>query len=291
MREAIVLLLHIGLAALGGAQAGAQQRVAHYQFRVWQFLPDSSRTSPGTLSGVASEDEDFHMFITLGSSSPPLAPDVRLDGDFVVHQWNDSTLFIGDVTAQRVVSRDSTKLFARDLVGEDRVERRTYRLRATSARDRSVWFYPFGVPRRGERGVAFELAVSTAQPGDTAGKRPERYRPPRGFVPMSYGIDALNRAHSARVRVEVGDREFANVFEGEALTRVPVRIRVQGGARGQDLMFELETEEQGKACWRWYWADERPPGGAGCWRVPDQAEVASLDGTKGLKLRVTRLWP
>lgn len=276
--------------ALGAANAGAQEKPVHYQFRVWQFLPDSSRTSPGGMSGVVSKDQDFHMFVTLGSASTSL---VRLDGDFVAHQLKDSTLLVGDITAMRVLSRDSTRLFARDLASEDQLERRTYRLRATMARGGPVWFYPFGVPRRGERGIAFELTSSETEPADMVHSPSSRYEPPEGFAPMEYGINGLTRPHRARVRVEVGSKALLTVFEDEVLTRVPVRIAMKGGARSQDLMFELQAQEgavPGKVCWRWFWADERPPGGFGCGSVIRREAVEqSLDGSVGLKVRVMLL--
>jgi hypothetical protein len=103
------------------------------------------------------------------------------------------------------------------------------------------------------------------------------------------------------VRVEVGDTAFRPVFEGQVLTRVPVRIAMKDGARGQDLMFELEAQRtaaerqstlgEGEMCWRWFWADERPPGGFGCAaRFPGDAVERSLDGAPGRRIRVT-LWP
>ena len=286
MRASQLLPLLIGLVPLAGASARAQGKDSLYEFRVWQFLPDSSRASPGTLSGIARGNEDFHMFIALGSVSALFGPDVRLDGDFVVHQINDSTLLVGDITAIRVLSRDSALLFARNFAGQDRLERRTYRLRATTTRRAPVWFYPFGVPQRGERGIAFELTSSDTQPA-----RSINWPPRQGAAPISYGIDAVARSHRARVRVEVGDR----AFEDDVLTRVPVRIAMKGGARGQDLMFELEAKPAGAppghVCWRWFWADERPPGGSACERRRGEAVEQKLDGSAGLRMRVTLLSP
>lgn len=289
MRPTRSLQLLLGFVLFAGAQVRAQGKSIHYQFRVWQFLPDSSHTSPGTLSGVAGEDQDFHLFIALGSGAAPLAPDVRLDGDFAVHQMRDSTIFVGDITATRVLSRDSTTLFARDLRSEDRLERRTYRLRATTNRGGPVWFYPFGVPRRGERGIAFEFTASDTEPADTMRRIGTRFTPPTGFTPMEYGINGLKRPHRAHVRLEVGDRTFQTVFEDAALTRVPVRIPLKGGARGQDLMFELAAQETpGETCWRWYWADEGPPGGFGCGPlVTGKAVEQNLGGSARLRMRVT----
>ncbi len=287
-------LLALVCITLGTARAAAQEKRAHYQFRVWQFLPDSSRTSPGGMWGAGARDEDFHMFIALGSGSGPLAPAVRLDGDFVVHQLKDSTLLVGDITATRLLSRDSTGLFARDFTGQDRLERRTYRLRTRTTRGSAVWFYPFGVPRRGERGIAFELSSSDTEPVDATHRTPSNYESPPGAAPISYGIDGLTRPHRARVRVEVGDR----TFEDDVLTRVPVRIALKSGARGQDLMFELEAQDPAggrpiEMCWRWFWADERPPGGSGCGSfipgIRGETVEQSLDGSAGLKLRVTLL--
>jgi hypothetical protein len=277
-------------ATLGVGRVSAQERVPQYQFRVWQFLPDSSRTSPGGMSGVVSGDEDFHMYIALGAGR---TPPVRLDGDFVAHQVNDSTLLVGDITAIRILSRDSTRLFARDLESEEQLERRTYRLRATIARGGPVWFYPFGVPRRGERGVAFELTSSISVLAQSTSRDTTRYVPPPGFAPMEYGINGLKRPHRARLRIEIGDTAFVTLFEGEALTRIPMRIRLERGARGQDLMFELEAEERPGAalCWRWFWMDEQPPGGSACGHVSGKAIAQSLYGSGGLKMRVTLLSP
>lgn len=291
MRRTIRFDVLVGLALFGGAPASAQKGVTHYQFRVWQFLPDGSLTNPGTMSGVASEDEDFHMFITLGSGAAPLVPDIRLDGDFAVHRMEDSTLFVGDITAMRVLGRDSTKLFARDMTSEDRLERRVYRMRVTTTGGAPLWFYPFGVPRRGERGIAFELTSAATEPRDSTLSRSQAYRLPEGAVAMSYGIEGVKRAHRARVLVEVVSGQLQKAFEGELLTRVPVRIPVKGGGRGQDLMFEVEAEERpGERCWRWFWADEKPPGGFGCGSpVLGRTVEQSLDGSVGLKMRVTLL--
>jgi hypothetical protein len=282
--------LAVMCAALGMSHAAAQERVPQYQFRVWQFLPDSSRTSPGTLSGVVSGDDDFHMFIALGAG--PTHP-VRLDGDFVAHQLQDSTLIVGDVVATRILARDSTRSFARDLESEEQLERRTYRLRATIARGGPVWFYPFGVPRRGERGVAFELTLFVSELAQSTSRDTTRYVPPPGFAPMEYGINGLTRPHRGRIRIEIEDTAFVTRFEGELLTRIPTRIRLKGGARGQDLMFELEAKERPGAalCWRWFWMDERPPGGSACGRRPGETVEQKLDGSAGLKMRVTLLSP
>jgi hypothetical protein len=228
------------------------------------------------------------MFIALGLASPLVGPDVRLDGDFVLHELKDSTVLVGDITAVQVLSRDSTRLFARDLVSRDRLDRRTSRLRATMTRGMPLWFYPFGVPQRGERGIAFELTSSDTQP-----TRQINWPPRQGAAPIAYGINALKRPHRARVRVEVGAKAWETGFEDAALTRVPVRIAVRGGARGQDLMFELAAQETpGQLCWRWYWADERPPGGFGCGsRIGGTTVEQRLDGSLGLKMRVTLLSP
>jgi hypothetical protein len=276
--------------ALAALRVEAQEKHPQYDFRVWQFLPDSSRTSPGGMSGAVSRDEDFHMYIALGAAPTPA---VRLDGDFVAHQVKDSVVLVGDITATRVLSRDSTRLFTRDPVSKEQVERRSFRLRTTIARGGPVWFYPFGVPRRGERGIAFELTSSVREAGQTTPPDTARYVPPPGFAPMEYGIDGLTRPHRARIRIEVGDTVLVTVFEGEVLTRLPKRLALARNARG-DLMFELQAQDgtaAGRVCWRWFWADEQPPGGSGCERFGGAGVEQSLYGSAGLKMRVTLLSP
>ncbi|HEX4627357.1 MAG TPA: hypothetical protein VH137_01085 [Gemmatimonadales bacterium] len=53
------------------AQVEAQRQATQSQFRVWQFLPDSSRANPGGMAfNGENGDNDFHMFIALGSTRP-----------------------------------------------------------------------------------------------------------------------------------------------------------------------------------------------------------------------------
>ena len=107
------------------------------------------------------------------------------------------------------------------------------------------------------------------------------------------------RLHRARVRLEVGSAaaRWRQVFESEVLTRVPTRIPLGAqGARGQDLILELEapdwgiaTDLQEEICWKWTWADHQPPGGGSCTATNRGTAVERLVGSTAAQLRVTVL--
>ncbi len=277
---------------------GAQGRTPTYDFCLWQIEPDSSRFHIGDVGGGGSSNMDFRLLLkpTRGLFG---RIGYRLDADFVVHRRGDSTLLVGEIRAARVLSEESVGSMAGDRPARARLEEETYRRSLVVSTGSAAWFYPFGVPGRGERGLVLEISEHGLGTPARAGCTSDRKRPPVMFLTKeNYAIEVRGRMHQARVRLEIGSGEsWRTVFEGDALTRVPVRVAMGGqGARGQDLMFELQAPEWGipfdlqdSLCWRWYWADQEPPSGGACASVDRGTVVQRLYGGGFGHLRVVIL--
>lgn len=299
------ITMGVAVAALAlVAPLEAQNRGEFYDFRFWSVEADSSRRSARTFCGGGSANMDLRVWVKplrMGPVPWPSATPYRLDADFTVHVLGDSTLLIADVTAGRMISRGSAPS-PDDPVARARVDEETYRRSLVVRSGQTAWFYPFGVPRRGERGFAIEIARRV----DGCPVRADRVLPAGGHDEAPtlaefgrYGIEVRGRVHRARVRLESGTSAsgWRSVFEGEVLTRIPVRVSLgASGARGQDLAFELQPPEWGtppdlqeSLCWRWYWADRQPPGGGACASVAGGTVVQRLYGSQAGHLRVTIL--
>ena len=301
------ITMGVAVAALAlVAPLEAQDRGEFYDFRFWRIEADSSRRSALTFCGGGSASMDLRVWVKplrFGLRPARSATPYRLDADFAVHVLSDSTLLIADVTAGRIISPGSAPS-PDDSVVRARVDEETYRRSLVVRSGQTAWFYPFGVPRRGEQGLAVEIARRV----DGCPVRADRVLPAGGHDEAPsvaqfgvYGVEVRERLHRARVRLESGTSAsgWRSVFEGEVLTRIPVRVSLGAlGARGQDLVFELEAPEWGmppdlqeSLCWRWYWADRQPPGGSSCGSVAGGTTVQRLYGSRAGAghLRVTIL--
>lgn len=285
------------LALLGlTTSAAAQSTMSFYLFRLWQIEPDGTRHSAGGFGGGGTSDFDFRIWI---KPDRRIAGDMdyRLDADFVVHRLADSTVMIGEIVATREVSASADP---GDSIRHARLEEETFRrtLVLHSGGGTTAWFYPFGIPRQGERGIAFEISPASSAAGamDLPVTRDIDFLL-RGA--RSYGIVWKPRTHSVRARLEVGSPggEWNTVYEGDVLTRLPLRVPLAGkGARGVDMVFELQAPEWGvppaevdDVCWRWSWADRQPPGGGSCTGIHEGTAVQRLYGSRAGFLRVTIL--
>jgi hypothetical protein len=223
----------------------------------------------------------------------------RLDADFAVHRLGDSTVLIGDIAAIRERSPESR--FG-DSVTRSTLEETRYRRLVVLREGAAAWFYPFGIPQRGERGVVFEITMFVGSPYDLATAAPKLpFGHPNDFIltGRNYGIEVAPRLHRARVRLEVGTAAagWRKLFEGDAFSRMPIRAPTgMQGARGQDVLFELEAPEWGLpmdqqdiVCWHWSWADHLPPGGGSCAAAHGGRSVQRLFGSTAGHLRVTIL--
>lgn len=285
-----------------GAQTGNVQSPARsYDFRLWRIDREGSRHAVGSMCGGGSANADLRIWIRPSRRLPGPTP-YRLEADLVVHGMGDSTLLIGDITAARAESGGSGRVFV-DSVIRTRVNEEVYRRSIVLRRGEAAWFYPFGQPVPGEDGVVLEIVRSPGPQcvirADSLVARTRRRGLAVEGIFGNYGITVAERLHRADVRVEVGDavRGWRRVFEGTALTRVPLRIGLGAdGARGQELMLELEAPEWGvpedlqeSLCWRWFWADREPPGGGACASISRGTSVQRLYGSTAGHLRVTVL--
>ncbi len=290
MRVANLSCLTMCLSIAIDAGAASQAPGKHYQFHLWQIEPDGSRLSVGRFGGGGYDDIDFRIWIK-PSRRLTGNTDYRLDGDFVAHRLGDSTIMVSEITAVRELRRDQAP---GDSITRAQLEEETYRRTIVVRGGASGWFYPFGIPERGERGVAFEITVYDSVPPELPVDRGRDYL----LSNHAYGIEMISRLNRARIRLEIRDAAsgWRTVFEGDALTRIPVRVPLRGkGARGQDLVFELDAPEWGfpeapesSMCWRWYWADRQPPGGEACAATRRGTAVQPLGADLG-QLRVTVL--
>lgn len=273
--------------------AAAQSTVAYYQFHLWQIEPDGSRHSAGGFGGGGSGEYDFRIWIKPDRRIAGNR-DYRLDADFVVHRLADSTIMIGEIVATRGVSSQITE----DLTRHARLEEDTYRRTLVLHSGTSAWFYPFGIPRQGERGIAFEVSPATSA-SSAIGFPVTRDLDFLLQGARSYGIQWSPRSHGVQARLEVGTPggQWTTVYTGDLLTRLPVRVPLVGkGARGADLIIELQAPDWGippadvdAICWRWSWADHQPPGGGSCAGAHGRTAVQRLYGSRAGFLRVTIL--
>jgi len=228
-----------------------------------------------------------------------------MDADFVVHVLRDSALLIGDITAARA-STPGPRVEQRDSIIHSRWDEESYRRSIVVRPGESAWFYPLGVPQRGEEGVAFEIRKDSAPDCTiraeriqirTDGRRPE-VEAEAATAFGGFGIQVGSRLHRARIRVEVGGAAagWRQVFENEVLARVPTQIPLAGqGARGQDLILELEAPEWGvpidlqdEVCLKFTWADQ-PPGRGSCAPTRRGAAMQLLLGSPAARVKVTIL--
>jgi len=287
------------LAFLGPSPTAATQSTySVYQFQLWQIEPDGTRHSGGGFGGGGSGEFDFRIWI---KPEPRITGGLgyRLDADFVVHRLVDSTVMIGDITAIREVSSNAEP---GDSIRHARLEEETFRRTLVLRSGATAWFYPFGMPKRGERGIVFEVspAANPTTPAQKIGFD-RAYFLLHDFLltGRSYGIEWKPRTHSLRARLEIGTpgAGWSTVFEGPVFTRLPLRVPLDGkGARGSDLIFELQAPEWGippadvdAVCWRWSWADRQPPGGGSCAAIHEGPVVQRLYGSRAGFLRVTVL--
>ncbi|MGH9896213.1 MAG: hypothetical protein ACREA0_30315, partial [bacterium] len=245
----------------------AQDPLRLYQFHVWQIESDGSRFSQGGFRGGGTPQYDFRMWIKpdrriLGTG------DYRLDADFVVHWLGDTTVLLVDVAAIRELSRQATP---GDSVVHARLEEESYRRSLVLLPGTSAWFYPFGIPKRGERGIVYEVTIADSSPPDMPIDKGHDFL----LSGHDYGVEFGSRLHRARIRLEIGTDStgWRRVFEGQGLTRLPVRVALaRDGAREEILLVELEDPEwrnknlkgHDQICWRWSWADRTTRGGGSC---------------------------
>ena len=274
------------------ATARAQDQLRLYQFHVWQIESDGSRFSQGGFRGGGTPEWDFRMWIKpdrriLGTSG------YRLDADFVVHWFGDTTMLLVDVAAIRELSPHAT---SSDSVTHARLEEESYRRSLVLLPGTSAWFYPFGIPKRGERGIAYEVTIYDSSVSDMPIDRGHEFL----LSGHDYGVEFGARLHRARIRLEIGTDStgWRRVFEGQGLTRLPVRVSLaREGAREQHLLFEVEDPEwrnknlkgHDQICWRWSWADRTTPRGGSCTSINRGTSVQRLYGTGAGQLRVTIL--
>ncbi len=312
-------VLLLGVVPLA-SPATAQTDFPSYRFLVWQIEPDESHALLGKLGGGGSSNMDFRIWIKPRRWHPN-PPEVRLDADFAVHRMVDSTLMVADVIAGTVVARavhEARNVGLGEYESHATVEEAAYRRSIVLAHTdgESAWFYPFGVPRAGERGIAFEISYEDPEEmeGDTRDTLPKRFQTPSGaladtvLLPGGFGIEVRGRLHRARLRVEVGEPTENNVgrmtadtlrwrqaFEGELLTRVPVQIHIgEREGRAQDLELELEAPDWqlpgvGTVCLRWRWRDDEVLYRVLCGIRQGERTVGTVSEPRGLVMRVTVL--
>jgi hypothetical protein len=264
----------------------------YYEFHLWQIEPDGSRFSAGGVRGGGTEGYDVRLWVKPDRRIAGNG-DYRLDADFVVHWLGDTSALIGEVDAIREVHHSTAP---GDSVTRAHLEEETYRRSVALVPWSSAWFYPFGVPRSGERGVGFEITVA-----ESMSTAPIPFEAGHSFLlsGRAYGAEFGPRLHRARLHIEVGTPAsgWREVFDGLALTRVPVRVRLAREiASGRDLLLELEDpewrsglEHHDSLCWHWSWIDRQPPGGGSCAAANGGVSVQRLYGSEGGQLRVTVL--
>jgi len=180
------------------------------------------------MCGGGGVDADFRISIT-PRMIPGRATPFRLDADFVVHTLGDSALLIGDITAAHAAAPGPT-VEEGDSTIHSQWDEESYRRSIVVRAGESAWFYPLGVPQRGEEGVAFEISKESASSCTvradriqwrTNGQQPEVTATKATSI-GGFGIQVGRRLHRARVRLEVGSAAagWRQVFESELLTRV-----------------------------------------------------------------------
>jgi hypothetical protein len=301
MKPSTVWLIALGLVSSLSAQ-GEQHSFA---FHPWRIAADGSKRSAGDMCGSGGEEADFRIWIKPRTASGRATP-FRLDADFVAHIRGDSSLLIGDITAAHAAT-PGPKVEPGDSAIHSQWDEESYRRTIVLRGAQSAWFYPLGVPQRGEEGIAFEISKDSVATCTVradriqfrANDRQPEVTAETGTGIGGFGIHVGGRLHRARVRLEVGSPAagWRQVFESDVLTRMPTRIPLgTQGARGQDLIFELEAPEWGvpidlqdEICWKWSWADHQPPSGGSCTATRHGTAVQRLFGSTAAQLRVTVL--
>jgi hypothetical protein len=274
------------------APVRAQDESRLYQFHVWQIESDGSRFSQGGFQGGGWPQYDFRMWIKPDRRILETGG-YRLDADFVVHWLGDTTVLLVDVAAIRELSRHATPS---DSGTRTRLEEESYRRSLVLLPGTSAWFYPFGIPKRGERGIAYEVTMADSSLSDMPFDREHEFL----LSGHDYGVEFGPRLHRVRIRLEIGTDStgWRRVFEGPGLTRLPVRVPLaREGAREQTLVFELEDPEwsnknlkaHDQICWRWSWVDRTTRGGGSCTSINRGTSVQRLYGSNVGELRVTIL--
>jgi hypothetical protein len=296
-------LWFVPLGLVGTLSAQTKQHV--FVFNTWGIATDGSKHWAGELCGSGNADADFRITIT-PRMTPGSATPFRMEADFVVHTLGDSALLVGDITAAHAAASGPTAERG-DSIIRSRWDEESYRRSIVVRSGESAWFYPLGVPQREEEGVTFEISKDTVAnctlradriDVQTNGRHPV-VNANKAISIGSFGIQVSDRLHRGRVRLEVGSPTagWRQVYENEVLTRIPTRIPLGAqGARGQDMILELEAPEWGvpfdlqhEICWKWTWADHQPPGGGSCADTQRGKAVQRLFGSTAAQLRVTVL--
>lgn len=280
---ATLLLCTVSTAA---AQSGPDRR--YITLQVWSVQPDGSRIPSSAYAG-GGPDTDFHVIVRPGGQRQQVH--YRFDGDFVVHRRGDTTVLVADLVAARFTGNAAET--GGEAVQNDSMESSITRATVRVVPDQAAWLYPFGVPQRGEGGMAIELGVGSRVP--PLSPTPEVPRPDRVVVRFGgSGMHAAARMHRARLRIELHEAgTWKRLFDGEALTRLPVPLEL-GSGRSR-LFFELEAPELGvvrqrtdPVCWRWSWESRLDPATRGSCASPGgRPALQELYGSERPRLRVT----
>jgi hypothetical protein len=282
MRATIVL-------RAAAAAAGTPQQSDQIVVRVWQFEPDGSRFSTGRREAAAAGDTELHL--TIGDPmTTGFFRQYRLDATMALHDVGDSTMVGGIVAAGEVTG--SRRMTGRSSLRETRatIDERRFHLRQAVARGEAIWFFPFGRPQAGERGVGLEITRH-----DTVPTGARAWSGARLVVMTAHDLGLVARpARPARVRLEVGGpASFNQVYEGPIRSFVPIEVPVPNAPRGARLAFTVVPAPwftgSEVRCWTWAWADGQPPSGGHCLAAGDSLYRQMLYGSKGQSLRVTVL--
>jgi hypothetical protein len=254
--------------------------------RVWQFEPDGSRFSTGRRVVPARGDVEIRLMVGDPSASA-FWQRLRLDATLSLHDTRDSTLVGGTVAAGRVTDVQSAGIRGESQVT---IEERRYALRLAVPRGESLWFFPFGQPSAGERGLGFELTR-----GDSGPPLDRRWSPRTRTLLIASDLSVVARpAPPQRIRLEVGQPgAFAVAYEGPIHSLSPVEIPVPNAPRGSRLAFSTRPRpwftDSSERCWHWKWADGQPPAGSTCRLTETKPWLTLLFGSRGQLLRVTAL--
>jgi hypothetical protein len=254
--------------------------------RLWQFEPDGSRVYLGRRLVAVAADAELRLMIG-EPGSQGMVRDHRLDATLAIYDAGDSTVVAGMVVAGRV--REGN-LVASAAESRAIIEEHRYRLDTRVKRGEPVWFFPFGRPREGERGIGIELAR-----GARSADRDRRLVHPGPVVLIMPELAVVARpAPPLRARLEVGQPgAFTVAYEGPVHALSPITFTVPHAARAAPLAVVLGRRpwfvETGEQCWRWYWGDGKPPSGGAC-LPPERMQYQTLiHGSGGQLLRLTVL--
>ncbi len=277
--------LVLALIALFGAASHASAQTDTLTVRLWQFEPDGSRFALGRRLLAVPNDAELRLMIG-EPGSRAMARDLRLDATLAMYDTPESTVVAGTVAAGRVTGGDRYAL-----PGESRstIEEHRYRLDTRVKRGEPVWFFPFGQPKHGERGIAIELAR-----GNVGTDLDRRFQAPGPVLLLMHELGIVTRsAPPVRIRIETGQpAAFTVAYEGPVHPLAPITFRVPHSTRAAPLAVVLDPRpwfgDSNQLWWRWYWTDGRPSGGWYMGRERTQY-LTLIHGSGGQLLRLTVL--